>query len=336
MDEATLANWLTERLTGDRAREDWRRLVEAGWGRITEQKLSAVLPPAEVEALASAYLTPERILVVVLPVVRGVVAPAVHEARRDHAKLGRWVPASARSEIDAIVARKGVVHPSFIQTLFRQEAIEALVNDTLYSALRDFSTIVPRLIQNISPIGKLAKLGGFGDKGGLGSRVVEEVEKRLEPEIRRFLEAGTRRALDGAARFAVDHLDDPTSVKLRRNMVTFVLEQEVAFHVQAVGDDVLEAIERATVAISRHVAESPEARVLLRDAVARIAREQGERPIGEVLAELGVTGAPPFDAWAQVTFPAVAAVIRAPGVEAWLVELCRELLAEVQRSPGSA
>lgn len=333
MDQQALTRWLLDRLTNDRAREDWRRLVEASWAHLETERLGRILPAAEVEAFASYYLTVERVTDVVRPIVRGAVFPVIRDVRADQAKVGRWVPEDARRAILAIAEKKKLVHPAWIESVFREEAAEAIFADTLFKALRDFSQLIPRLIQDISPLGKIAKLGGFGgDKSGLGSRVVEELGKRLEPEIRRFLEAGTRKALDGASRFAVDHLDDPLSVKFRKNMVGFVLEQTGAFHAHALGDDVLSEIDHIAESIARHVAGTDEAKQRLTDAVARIAAAHGERPIKDVLTELGVTGAPPHAEWAALTWPVIQGVLRAPAVEAWLGGLAVELV-EASKTP---
>ncbi|MCK6547411.1 hypothetical protein L6R52_16295 [Myxococcota bacterium] len=327
MDRQALTRWLLDRLTNDRARDEWRRLVEASWAHLESEPLGKILPAAEVEAFARHYLTVERVTDVVRPIVRGAVFPVIREARADHAKVGRWVPEDARRAILAIAERKKLVHPAWIESVFREEAAEAIFADTLFKALRDFSQLIPRLIQDLSPLGKIAKLGGFGgDKSGLGSRVVEELGKRLEPEIRRFLEAGTRKALDGAARFAVDHLDDPLSVKFRKNMVGFVLDQTGAFHTHAMSDEVLAEIDQIADRIARHVAGTDEAKQRLADAVARIAAAHGQRPIKDVLAELGVTQPAPHDEWAALTWPVVQGILRTPAVEAWLGDLAVELV----------
>src|SRR5262249_30579572 len=156
--------------------------------------------------------------------------------------------------------------------------------------------------------------------------VFEEIEKLIEPEIRRFLEKGTRKALDGASKFAVDHLDDPTSIQFRRNFVGFFLEQEGAFHVHALSDDVLEEIDRIAFEIAMYVAGTDEAHARLHETVERISAKHGERALKDVLVELGVTELPPFDEWANASFPAISCLIRSPHFSTWLEGLVREVL----------
>lgn len=327
MDQAELARWLQTRFTDAAAKAEWAQLLEAGYDRLLDQRLERVLPPGEVQAFLDARLTSASLAEVVRPLVRAALIPAVKEMRADHEKLGRWVPESARKEILEVVSKRGLVHRAWIESLFREEAVEAILTDTLYRAIRDFSTIIPRLIQNLSPLGRLGKIGG-----GIGTRVIEEIEKRIEPEIRRFLDKGTRRALEQAARFTIEHLDDPASLALRRNTVAFVLDQEVAFHAHPLSDDLLTRVEAIVDQIARFVAERDESKARVKDAVSKIAARYGARPIREVLEEIGVTERPPFGAWAELTWPMVVTSLIGWETHGWFQRLAGELLELLQ--PG--
>lgn len=321
--QEALGGWLAARLTGEKAKAEWRQNIEAAWRQLSAQKLSVLVPKAEIEALLLAHLTDEKKLsAVVTSYVRAAVVPGVEEMRADRDKLARWVPPEARAKISSLVGEKGMVHPEWIRSIFREPAIEAIVSDTLYRALIDFSTIVPRLIQSLP-------LGGFAKIGGIGARLVEEVEKRLEPEIRRFLDKGTRKALDGATKFSIDHLDDKLSIEFRKNMVGFVLDQEARFHVHALTAERLKQVEEIAQQIAAHVAKSPETQARVKDAVARIAENDGEKTFAEITAELGAIDAPPFDAWADATFPIVVQVLKTPEISAFLGTVALELLEEL-------
>jgi hypothetical protein len=322
--QEALGVWLVTRLTGEQAKVEWRKNLEAAWRQLLAQKLSVLVPKAEIEALLTAELCNEKRLEGALTsYVRAVVVPGVEEMRADRAKVARWVPAEARAQISALVAEKGMVHPDWIRSIFREPAIEAIVSDTLYRALIDFSTIVPRLLQNLP-------LGGFAKIGGIGTRLVEEVEKRLEPEIRRFLDKGTRKALDGATKFSIDHLDDKLSIEFRKNMVGFVLDQEARFHVYALTDERLAQVEEIARKIAVHVAKSAETKTRIHAAIEKIATRDGEKTFAEIIAELGGDPTPPFDQWADVAFPIVVQVLKTPEISAFLGALALEMMEQVE------
>jgi hypothetical protein len=324
MNETELARWLKDRLSSDRGKSDWRALVESSWERFLETKVSALLIPDRIEALVVAHLTKERMIELVHFTMRAEVKSAVETMRADRQKLGRWVPDEARRSIHDLVAKKGFVDPEWVRSVFREKAIEAILSDTLYNAIREFSTVIPRLIQT-QVLGRLGKLGGIG--GGIGSRVMEEVEKLLEPEIRRFLDKGTRRALDGAARFAVDHIDDPVSLDFRRNMVSFVLDQEVAFHARAMSDEVIAELDRIAALIASQIAEREESKLIAREVIARAVHRYGDRTLHDVFTELGVRERPPFDAFAEASWPILLRALESNVAETWFLSLAGEICA---------
>src|SRR5262249_7753157 len=143
--------------------------------------LEDVFPTDAARALLEAHFTPERFADVVRPIVRGIVFRSVHDLRNDAQPLRRWIPDDAYRTLLDLVAAPGRVQEPWVRAIFRQRAVEEVLSDTLYKALVDFSTLIPRLLQSYMPsaLGKLAKLGGLG-AGGMGIRMFEEIEKRLE------------------------------------------------------------------------------------------------------------------------------------------------------------
>lgn len=319
-----MAAFLKERLTSDRAAEDWRRLIEGSWDHVLDQPLSSFLGE-ELDAFVEAHLTEERAVDVVRPAIRLVLSAMVVEARRDDAPVGRWVPEEARAKLMALVSKEGAVDRRWVEHLFAQRAMEEVVTDTLYKALRDFSTIIPRIVQSLTPsaIGKLAKLGGRAT-GNVGGRIVEEIERRLEPEIRKFLDKGGRRALDGAARFTIEHLDDPISIEARKNTILFALAQTPAFHVEQLDDDALQVIDEVAEAIARRVASLEDSRRIARSVVERFRLEHGRKPLASWLETIGVEQRPAFDEWAALTWPYVKQMLTSPETEAFIDALAAE------------
>ena len=325
--------WLRERLTGPRGRQDWDRLVEASWEKIVATPLRVLVPPAEARALFEANRDPERMAEFVRPVVKTILPRIIERHRGDTAPVGRWVPDSARGAIERLVSRPGLVHEDWIRALFRQRVVEAVMADALYRGIRDFSTIMPRLILSLMPTGRFATLGGAG---AIGKRVVEELEKRIEPEIKNFLKGGTKRALNRAADFAVEHSDDDAALAFRKNVVQFVLSKSPKFHTHAVTDEMLEELQPIAEMVAKHVAEREETQKLVEQAIAEVDKDFGDKPIGEILKELGIEQAPELKAWAAVTWPALVQCMEAPGVTAWMDELVVELLEEHARQNSSS
>lgn len=320
--------WLRERLTGPRGREDWDRMVEACWQHLLAIPLRALVPPQDARELVTTYLEPDRAADLVRPVVEHILPYVVGKRREDTAPLGRWVPDSARGAIERVVSRPNLVHEDWIRALFRQRVVEAVMADALYRGIRDFSTIMPRLMLSLLPTQRFAKLG---TASAFGKRLVDELERRIEPEIKDFLKGGTKRALDRAADFAVEHRDDDAALAFRRNVVQFVLSKSPAFHAHPLSPDLLAAIPSIADQIARHVASREETKRLIDESLADIDRAWGDKPIGTVLEEIGVEQSPDLKAWAKVTWPTVVACLDAPEMKRWLDGLVTELLEEHSR-----
>ena len=321
--EHPMTAWLVERLTGPRGREDWNRVVEAGWQHCLATPLRTLIPPDAARTYAITHLDPDRMADLVRPVVHTLLPALVEHYRKDTAPLGRWVPDAARGAIERMVSRPGLVHEEWIRALFRQRVVEAVMADALYRGIRDFSTIMPRLVLSLMPTQRFAKLGGAG---AIGKRIVEELEKRIEPEIKVFLEGGTKRALARAADFAVGHRDDDAALAFRRNVVQFVLSKSPSFHAHAVSDEMLADLEPIAQSVAKHMAGREESKRLVEETIAEVDRAYGAMPLGEALRAVGLEKQPDREAWAAVTWPAVVECANAPGVRDWLDGLVRELL----------
>lgn len=331
MNADALADWLKARLVNPQAQKDWELLLTGAVERCLDSRLEALGPPAAVEALVLAHFNEVRAADVVRPMIRGFLHQSLIEARADEQPIGRWVPAEARSAIDELAARKGLIQEAWIKQIFAEKAVEELVGDTLYRALIDFSTLVPRIVQSLMPsaLGRLTKLGG-----GVGGRVVEEVEKLLEAEVKKFMGRGTRLALDGAARFAADHIDDPVSIGTRRSLVQFALKQSGAFHAAPLSPEVEQIVERISLAIAGEVVKRDEAKAIARRVIERLHAAHGAGTVRAFLEAHGITERPPYAEWAAVTWPTVEAVLQAPEVDRWLRGLAGEILSQIGAAPG--
>lgn len=321
MQAPQIAAWLKNRLS--HAEDDWRRLLGAMYAHLMQQRVSELTDRAHIGRLLGEMIEAERLEDGARLVFRAGLRPAVREGRKDPEPVGRWIPAEAQARLADLIADEGLIDEVWVRELFAQKAAEELLSETLYQALKDFSTLVPRVLEKLLPSG-LGKLAGFA--ANAGGKVFDEVERVLDGEIRRFLEKGTRKALDGAARFAAQNIDGPTAVDSRRSMVRFALGQSGQFHTRPATDARLDALEAVAVATARHVAERSETKTLIERCTDEIWTAYGPKTLGDALKELGIEGEPPLDAWAQATWPMLKRAIEAPDVQAWIDELAAEMV----------
>ncbi len=328
-----LTAWLRGRLTGEKARGEWRHLLESSWDQVMTMQVEEVCPQEAMIALALSHVTPERLADLLRPAVRVGLPLVVERMREDKKPLGRWVPDPARKTMRRMLAQPGLVHGDWVRAVFRQDAVKALMNDALYRGIREFSTALPRIILGLLPTSRLPGLGGAGL---IGKRILEELEAKLEPEIKAFLAGGTDRVLAQAAEVAIRRIDDQSSVKLRTEMVDFTLEKSPAFHAAAFKEENVADFEKLVEAVARRVAELDDSKRLAREIVEQLAGKYGKRRVGNVLAEIGVEGRPDFDAWAEATWPALRGCVETLAVQTWAGEIMDELLAELAQGEKPA
>lgn len=328
MDAPALKSWLVDRLT--RGEQDWRTLLEAGFEQLLDSPFDVVVPREAGTKAVLEFIHTKRFEELVRPGVKLVLPLFLARTHKDGQPLRRWVPPATEQKIVALAERDGWIDPRWVEAIYELDVAEELVADTLYNTLRDFSTIVPRIVQSVmpSPLGKLAKLGGKAT-GGVTGRVLDEVERRLEAEIKKFLEKGTRRALDRAARFTIEHVDDRAAKDARRDLTRFVLERSPEFHTRVMTDDVVAELDPIVEEIAAHVAALPETKTVIEETVERIYERFSGQTVREVFASIGIEQTPPYDLWVEASWPVVQRVLDAPGIDAWLLTLCEEIVAEV-------
>ena len=152
----------------------------------------------------------------------------------------------------------------------------------------------------------------------------DEVERLLDGEIRRFLEKGTRKALERAAGFTAQTLDAPTGIEGRQNMVRFALRKPGQFHVEPMTDARVEELQAIASLTAAHIAQLDETRAVVDHALDRALAGMQGRTFGELLKSAGVTSAPPFEEWAQATWPIVRTAFEAPEVQRWIDQVAEE------------
>ncbi|MBI4820626.1 MAG: hypothetical protein HY791_30460 [Deltaproteobacteria bacterium] len=322
-----LRDWLVGRLTDDAYLADWARLLESGYQAWLAAPLSELVPESSVLALTNVTLEPARLAAAIRPIFGAGLRRLVSDAKKDTLPLRDWVPPEAEAVIAAAANRPGLVRREWVETIFKEEAIEKIAAEALFRALKDFSTVISKLIKNLPILRRVPILGG----GGIAGKLVEEIERLLEPEIRSFLAGGTRRALDRASVFAIDHLDDPASRALRKNVAAFILSKSPAFHIDPLSPEVLADVERAAVLISERIAANPRSKEIATRVISELAKGNGHKTLGQALDELGANVTPPFHELAMITWPAAKRLIQSEGFKSWLDQILEELFVEAGR-----
>ncbi len=322
-----MAQWFQARLTEDRSQAEYQQLLR----HITEALMQAPLGTwmeAEtwVQSLNKA-LTAERVVALVEIFHHGFSDSLLQILLKDEAPVGRWLSHRGRQLLTGLFAKERIFDDAFVTTFFAQEAVEELVADMLYGALKDFSEVIPKLVQSMAPsaLGKLARLGGKAT-GGMGGRLVDEVEKRIEPEIRRFLEKGTRRALDRAAEKIAEKMHSPKAELAVANMLDFALNQTGAFYGQRLQGKTHQSLFEFEKELAEHVLSRPEFQQRLREFAEAQHQKYAEKTIEQLLEEWQVELSIPYQEWAEATWPAVKTVIQSEGVKNYLEGLCEEFL----------
>ncbi|NNE48362.1 MAG: hypothetical protein HKN37_17045 [Rhodothermales bacterium] len=253
-----LKQWLRRRLTeGEQPQEEWRQLLEATWDYLLVTPVHQLIDAATAKAAADQLMNAELITEISRPIVAAVAPAVIRELRTDERPLRRFLPRDAEAKLQEAIARPGLVHPDWIRAMFRGEAAEAVLNDALYRALQDFSTLLPRLMVKLSPMGRF---GVLGSAGAFAEKLIENLERQIEPEIKSFLADRSEQILERAAEFTIARLDDPASIEFRANLVNFVLSKSPAFLVGAVDDELLSDIGAVAELTARHVADMPDMR----------------------------------------------------------------------------
>ena len=327
---SAMRGWLRSRLTeGERPRQEWRELWEATWDHLLATPVLDLVDADAAKALADRLLDPELVTELARPLVANVAEVVIAELRADERRVDRFLPPAAHDKLHEALARPGLVHPDWVRAMFRGEAAEAVLNDALYRALKDFSTMLPRLLVKVSPMGRLGVLGGAG---ALAEKLIDELEKLVEPEIKSFLADSTERVLERAAEFTIAKIDDPASIEFRATFVNFVLSKSPAFLLEAADDELITDIGAVVEMTARHLVETPEMRESVGEWLDRATEYCADKTLGEAL-QIDVSKVQlPIDAMADATWPVFANVVASTQAQKWMDALLADLLDEYERN----
>ncbi len=323
VDAAKLYEFLQARLTDERGERDWAILlagaVEHGMNQPVRCFGSLEVWVEACDALISAELAAQwgRGL------VRAVVPVVLEVAAQDKESPDAWW-GEAREAWHAWVNHPGLVDSAWVEAWFAEDAMQTLVSDTLYESLRDFSTLVPRVVEKLLPagLGRLARLGSKASE-----RIFDEVEKHLEAEMRTWLGRGTERALDSASKHCIEHINTPEGAALRRNLVDFAASRSPQVQTQKLDADFVVLLENVAAQSFAAAAKRPAAKQLRDEALAAWLAANQNKTVKTLLTEYGIEADPPVAAWSKLTWPVLQVGLTSGATESWLQGLCSEIAA---------
>jgi hypothetical protein len=323
-DERTHARqWLRDRLTqGNRPREEWRQLWAAGWAELLRTPVEQLIDARTTADLADRLADSRFLIEVPAPLLGRILRAALASLREVEDPLHRWTTEEARRRLRRAVARPGLIHPDWVHATLRGEAVEAVLSDTLYRVLKEFSTLIPRMMMKLPSVGRFSLIGGAG---ALAERLIREVEKLVEPEIRAFLADRTGRVLEGAAELTIARIDDPEQLEFRATFFDFVLSRSPGFLLASVDEPLIADLEFAVGETLGHLSEDPRARRAVRDWIEQGIRSCEGRTLGELLELDAQSAEPPTDALADATWPAFLSLIESPHARRWMDTLVDEM-----------
>jgi len=321
--------FLEARLLSPQAEAEWRANLAALWIDLCSAKVAAIADAPAIAAALDAVLTPEVVARAARPLGQRILPIVLRELAAEHSKLGDHVPEGARKKIEALLARPSALPDRILRELADQEAVQEVMRDVLFDGLKEFSEKMNPFIAEWGIPSLLKRMSLFGGAMTKGLESVRaELDRRSEPEIQRFLAGFTKKGLRRMVDGAVSRSAEPASIALRKHMLTWILDQEIAALVKdadtetiALGQEISMDVTAAELARGDRKAQR---RRLIDEAITAA----GDSTVGEALAALGVTLVPDFEAIAAATWPVAKAVIGGPAARRWMEQMVGEFYDE--------
>lgn len=314
---------VVERATGREAEQLWRENLEAIYDAILSVPVGRLLHARTTADAVEATLSPEAVQGGLLPAARVGWILLLGQLRDDRRRIGEYVHDEGREALEEIAARPDVVPERLLHEILEDEAAREVMGDLIYEALREFQDKVNPFFADWGLPALLKRLGpfGFGGMTKAFESMRGEFEKRLEPEMRRFLTTFTGRGVKRVAAYVVDHAGDRSFIALRKRLVRWVLDQTVAGSVASAGEPLLNRGYDVATDIGAHAVGLDSVRSRRRLVVEQLVSLHAAQPLGEALAQYGITARPDFDLAARLTWPFVRAALSSEAGARWLQNL---------------
>lgn len=326
--EARHLAFLEARLVSPEAAAEWLDNAPAIHDVILAARVGDVVDPGALGAAIDAALTGEAVERAARPLLRKLMPVVLAELRSERGKVGDRVPAAARRHVDALIARPGLMPERLFREIVEQDAIDEMMRDVLYDGFKEFAEKVNPFTAEwgIPSILKRSSLLGGAMTKGLDT-VKAELDRRMEPEIRRFLATFSRRGLRRMVDVTITRADQPASIAVRRHLVAWVLDQEIAALAREADHEALALARELALDVAAAELDRAESRARRRALVEAAVGAVKDRTVGEVLAELGVTLRVDDRALAAAAWPVVKTALQSGPVRAWLGKMVREFYA---------
>lgn len=324
------ATFLRARLTSPAARDEWKENLRAMYAELGRKTLEDTLPEAALLHLVDLAKKPDLYTRAVAKIADAVHADVYPRVVAHEATLGSYVPAEARAKIDELLARPNLVNPKLVREVLAQEAMESLMKDVLFDALKEFNEKVnpffadwgiPGIVKKVMPIGSGAVLKSLDAVRG-------EFDKRLDPEIKKFLGAFSKKALDRTAGLVIDKGDSPEFVALRKAIAAWLYAQPIGELAKGTDAKAVELGQRAGVEIARAVAGSPDLSREVTAAIHAFYTKHANETLDTIRAAYAVDYEPDFEALAEATWPLVTRTVTSDAVLGWATTIVGEFLAQ--------
>lgn len=318
---ARLRAWLE----GDAAQALWVEQASLAVSRAMDHRIDVLIERRSLERAVEATLSAAVLDGVAQPLARCVADEAWRAGAKLDVPLGELLGAECRAALHELAAEPAILDAELVRVVTRDPAMEAVMRDVLFEALVAFNERtnpfvapwgVPALLDALPRLGRSAIRGTF-------DKVRGEFERRLEPEMRRFLETFSRQSLDHMVDVLADKAGEPELVALRRNALDVLLAEPVRDGVWPDGDVRRVHVRRALAAAAAHVGRHPAVKTLVDVTVETLWTRWSDRPLGELLAGLGVA-LPEPEPFVAAVWPAVRALASDDAVFTAVAELIDE------------
>lgn len=314
---------LVRRATDPEAEALWRENIEALYDAVMSEPVGQLLGARTTADAVEAALSERAIEDAYRPASKLLWILLLGQLRDDKRRFGEYVADGSREALEEIATRPDVVPERLLREIFEDDAAREVAADMIYDALREFQDKVNPFFAEWGLPALLKRLGPFG-LGGMGKAFDSlrgEFEKRLEPEMRRFLTTFTGRGVKRAADYAIDHAGDRAFIALRKRLVRWLLDQTVAGTVASAGEPLLHRGVEVGSDIAAHAIALDSVRVRRRLIVEQLVTLHAAQPLGEALAQYGITARPDFDLLARLTWPFVRVALSSDAGARWLGRL---------------
>lgn len=285
-----LASRIQQQLLQGPVRATWGAQAAALVNELLQTPVADLLDDRRVRSALRASLAEPAVERWTLPLVRRCMALVMTRLSARAELAEQFVPEGARRSLDALVARPDVVPAAIVQEVMRDPAVEEVLRDVLFEALRQFSQSaspftaewgLPALLKRMPPF------GAAPIRKAIESMRVD-FEKRLEPEIRKFLAGFSKRAARRATELSLRKQQEPEFVALRQRVVGALLKRELGELVWPPDDPRGELLVATAVETVGHVLAHEVLQQELETLLELALETFGERTLGEALDELGI------------------------------------------------